>query len=91
MLKNNLDKELRRIYELTEAIKKLEPGIKEASSAAKTVFREILYEYQSTYTKTRKLLIEYIQQEREKGIAPIAYIRLYREKFGEENYESKTC
>lgn len=86
-LKNELDKELKTLFYLTESLKQLESEIKDASAAVKKVYVEIIYEYKSVFNKVNDLLRDYICEARSQGIVPLTYIKLYREKFGENTYE----
>lgn len=83
-LKTKVDDTLRRVYFLTESIKKLEPGLlTNSNKATKMILGELLREYIIVSKTARELLHEYIQEQRETGVTPIEYVRLYR-KLGEE-------
>lgn len=77
LLKEKVDFEIKRIYSLTETIKKLEPSIKE-DGHAKRVLAEVLKEYVKVSELAINLIRDYVEEERNKGIVPLEYVRLYR-------------
>jgi hypothetical protein len=89
-LKNEVDNSLRRIYFLTETIKKLVP-LHDYTKNVRTnqVIIEILQEYKRVSKTTMGLLEKYIQQERSRGIAPLEYIRTYRKLGEKDEHQSK--
>lgn len=78
-LKNEVDAVLRRVYFLTSTLKKL-TNLHDYTKNVRTnlVIKEICNEYQIVSGRARELLSEHIQQERNRGIIPLEYIRIYR-------------
>lgn len=87
-LKNQLDDILRRVYFLTETIKKLVPihGFTK-NSRTNLVIVEVLNEYKTVSSKAIELLDQYIQQQRSTtGTTPLEYVRI-RRKLGQKDVE----
>lgn len=87
-LKTKVNEKLKRVYHLTEIVKKIVP-IHDFTKNQRTnrVLLEVLNEYRIVANEARELLSEYIREERKRGIIPLDYIRTYR-KLGEENAKS---
>lgn len=85
-LKSQVDEKLKRVYYLTEIVKKIVP-LHDFTKNERTnrVIVEVLNEYRIVSKDARELLSEYIREERNThGVTPLAYVRVYR-KLGEEN------